>query len=98
MTILKTVKLPALLLLPSTALTPAENLTSEKANQNNAEVAPYTHKQREGALLYFPQTLLPTHQYSARHMGCHRKKKPTVRGILIVSYSAFPKFVGRDLA
>lgn len=96
-TILKTVKLPALLFPPSKALMPAENPTSEKANQNNSEVALYTHtgrRQHEDAVLYFPQ-----HSYRliSTKPGTWADAK-NVRGIFIVLCSAFPKFVGRDLA
>lgn len=45
-TILKTVKLPALPLLLSIVLMPAENHTNEKANQNSSEVALYIHRQK----------------------------------------------------
>lgn len=45
-TILKTVKLPALPLLLSKALVPAENHTNEKANQNSSGVALYIRTQK----------------------------------------------------
>lgn len=96
-TILMTVKLPTLPLLLSIALMPAENHTHEKANQNSSEVALHIHRQKAACgcrAVFSTNVPINSSVLKPRTWVCSKKR----RGVLAALYSAFPEFVGRNLA